>query len=152
MKRTKILLRIAAILMVIHLIGHTIGHSRWKKPNDPAQLAVVSEMTGPKFLFMGVNRSMGEYFDGYSIGCSIGMLVFILVLWSVSSELNTSSRLVKKTMISVAVCLFAWGIDEILFFFPFAAGFSLIAFVCTMAAYFSYKTDYMNVREASTSN
>ena len=147
MKRTKILLRTAAVLMVIHLIAHTMGHSRWKKPTDPVQLTVVRGMTGPKFLFMGVNRSMGEYFDGYSIGCSIGMAVFILVLWSISNELNTSSRLARKAMMSIAVCLLAWGIDEILFFFPFAASFTLVAFVCTLAAYFLYKPGFVDVRK-----
>ncbi len=31
MKTPKILLRIAAVLMLIHGLGHTIGHSGWKK-------------------------------------------------------------------------------------------------------------------------
>ena len=96
-------------------------------------------MTGHKFPFMGVNRSMGEYFDGYGIGCSIAMAVFVLVLWSVSGELKTSPGLAKKIMLSIAVCLLAWGVDEMVFFFPFAASLTLIAFASTMAAYFLYK-------------
>jgi hypothetical protein len=149
MKSVKILLRTAAALMVVHLIGHTIGHAGWKKPADPAQLAVVKQMNGPKFPFMGVNRSMGEYFDGYGIGCSIAMLIFILVLWSISSELSTSPRLAKKAMVSISLCLLAWGIDELIFFFPFAASLTLIAFVCTLAAYFLYKPDFGDTQQPS---
>jgi hypothetical protein len=139
MKPVRILLRVAAVLMLIHLIGHTIGHFGWKKSNDPIQLGVIRQMTGPKFPFMGATHSMGEFFDGYGIGCSICMLFFILVLWNVSSELNTASRLSKKLIMSVALCLLAWGIDEVIFFFPFAAGITLIAFVCTLVAYILLK-------------
>jgi len=139
MKRTNILLKIAAGLMIIHVIGHSIGHSGWKKSTDTVQQEVIRQMTGPKFPFMGVTRSMGEYFDGYGYGCTIAMVAFVLVLWSISGELATSPRLAKKAMIAIAICLLAWGLDEVLFFFPFAAATSLIASACTLAAYFSYK-------------
>jgi hypothetical protein len=145
MNRTKLLLRIAAGLMLIHLVGHSIGHSGWKKSNNPLLQEVISQMTGPKFPFMGVTRSMGEYFDGYGYAVSIGMIIFILILWSISGELETSPRLAKKAMLAIGVCLFAWGIDEVIFFFPFAAANSLIAFVCTIAAYISFKPREMKL-------
>jgi len=139
MKTPKILLRIAAALMFIHGLGHTIGHSGWKNSTNPAQEGVIRHMTGPKFPFMGVTRSMGEYFDGYGYGCSIGMLLFVLALWFTSGELSGSPTLAKKLTLGTAVCLLAWGIDEIIFFFPFAAGLSLLAAVCTFAAFFFYE-------------
>ena len=151
MKITKILLRTAAAIMAVHLIGHSIGHSGWKKPTDPRQLAVVNEMNGPKFPFMGVTRSMGEYFDGYGFGCSIAMIIFILILWSTSTELITSPRLAKKAIMIIGLCLLAWGIDELIFFFPLAASFTLIAFVCTLTAYFLYKPEYVGTVKASVS-
>ena len=100
MKRTKILLRTAATLMLLHLVGHTIGHSGWKTSSDPKQMEIIRLMTGPKFPFMGVNRSMGEYFNGYGYGVSIGMIAFILMLWFISEELETSSRLAISPLIA----------------------------------------------------
>jgi hypothetical protein len=139
MKTPKILIRIAAILMLVHLLGHTTGFSGWKKATDPAQQEVIKQMTGPRFSFMGAIHSMGDYYDGFGYGCSIGMLLFILVLWFVSGELGASPGLAKKMLLSVAVCLLAWGIDEIICFFPFAACTTLLAFVLTTTAYFLYK-------------
>lgn len=139
MNTAKILLRIAAVLMFIHLAGHTIGHSGWKKSTDSVQSEVIKQMTGPKFPFMGRIHSMGEYFDGYGIGCSICMAFFILVLWIISDHLNDTSKLPGKLILTVAVCLLAWGIDELIFFFPFAAGNTLTAFLCIIAAFIMYK-------------
>ncbi len=141
MKTPKILLRIAAALMLIHGLGHTIGHSGWKYSTDPVQQGVIHQMTGPKFPFMGVTRSMGEYFDGYGYACTIGLLIFVLALWFTSGELSTSPGLAKKMMLTMAVCLLGWFIDEIIFFFPFAAGTSLLAAACTFGASVLYKPE-----------
>jgi hypothetical protein len=139
MKTSKILLRIAAALMLIHGLGHTIGHSGWKNSTDPVQQGVIHQMTGPKFPFMGVTRSMGEYFDGYGYACSIAMLLCTLVLWLTSGELYHSPGLAKKMMLTMSVCLLGWGADEIIFFFPFAAATSLLAGACAVGAFLLYK-------------
>jgi hypothetical protein len=143
MKTSKNLLRIAAILMFIHLVGHTIGHSGWKKSTDPVQKEVIRQMTGPKFPFMGKSHSMGDYFDGYGYAGSVGMLLFVLVLWFVSGELYASPGLAKKLMLSAAICLLASGIDELIFFFPFAAYTTLLAFALTLTAFFLYKPGHV---------
>jgi hypothetical protein len=148
MKTPKILLRIAAALMLIHFLGHTMGHSGWKKSTDPVQGEVIRQMTGPKFPFMGVTRSMGEYFDGYGYACSVGMLLFVLVLWFLSGELTNAAGLAKKLMLSAALCLLACGIDELIFFFPFAACTTMLAFVLTLVAFFWYKPGYVVVKES----
>jgi hypothetical protein len=88
MKTPKILLRIAAILMVVHFFGHTLGFSGWKKATDPVQQDVIKQMTGPKFPLMGAIHSMGEYYDGFGYGCSIAILLFILTLWFVSGRIE----------------------------------------------------------------
>jgi hypothetical protein len=138
MKTPKILIRIAAILMLVHLLGHTIGFSGWKKATDPAQQEIIKRMTGQRFPFMGAIHSMGDYYDGFGYGCSIAILLFILILWFVSGELNSSPRLAKKVLLSVSLYILAWGIDEIIFFFPFATCITLLTFVLTITAYFLY--------------
>jgi hypothetical protein len=76
----KILLRIASILMLTHLIGHSFGRNGWKKTKDPILKEVGKHMMGPKFPNMGVFRSMGDYFDGYGYAASVSMCLFVIVL------------------------------------------------------------------------
>ena len=42
--KAKVLLKIAAGLILIHLIGHAVGHTAWDKPADPKMMEVVTAM------------------------------------------------------------------------------------------------------------
>ena len=142
-KITPLLLRTASILMLIHLIGHTIGHSGWRKATDPAVRPVIAEMTGPKFPFMGAVRSMGDFYDGYGYACSIAMLLFVVLLWLIGgdeaggsdSSDSSGSPLGRRLTLVVAVALLVWGIDELIFFFLFAACTTLLACLCCFIAF-----------------
>ncbi|CAN5406881.1 hypothetical protein BH09BAC6_BH09BAC6_12510 [soil metagenome] len=134
MRTPKILLRIAAILMLIHSVGHTIGQSGWTKTTDPVQQEVIRQMTGPKFMFMGVQRSMGNYFDGYGNALTISLLVFLISLWLVSGEL-AANPLAKKLSLFLSIALLAWAADEFIYIFPFAACTTLLAAICTFAGW-----------------
>jgi hypothetical protein len=130
----KVLLRIAAILMLFHAIGHTIGASTWKKTSDVAKQTVIASMTSQKFPFMGVDRSMAEYYDGFSIAVTLALLLITAMLWISSNVAPHSIALVKNILVVLSIILLAWGIDEMIFFFPFAAAFSLLAFLLTLIA------------------
>jgi hypothetical protein len=137
--KAKIYLRTAAIIMLIHGVGHTFGTSGWKESTDPKQKHVISAMTGPKFPFMGTMRSMGNFFDGYLYYCSVALLLVVLVLWWLSTEVSSESPLLGKITLSVAICLILFGIDELIFFFPAAAAMSLISAALTLIAWFLVK-------------
>ena len=124
---SKILLRIAALLMFIHCVLHTIGFSGWK--TDPTRQEVIKAMTGQKLPFMGANRSMGEFYDGFGYASTIALALIAVSLWIVSGELAARS-LAKKMILTLAVILVLWGIDEIIFFFAFAASISLVSSLC----------------------
>ncbi len=110
--KPKILLRIASIIMFLHDIGHTFGHLTWKQSPDPAKQEVIKQMTDNKFPFMGAVRSMSDYYDGYGWASTLALLL---------------------------IAALAWGIDELIFFFPFAAAFSLLAFLLTGIAIFQIR-------------
>jgi len=128
----KILLRIASVLMFIHCVLHTIGFDSWK--GDPDKQGVYDAMNGPKFPFMGVHRNMLEFYDGFGYASTIALLLIAVSLWIISSELAAGS-LARKMTLTLAVILVLWGADEIIFFFPFAAGISLVSALCTFWAY-----------------
>jgi hypothetical protein len=48
----KLLLRIAALLMLIHVLGHSVGMATWRKADDPVRMEVVRQMNEHSFPFM----------------------------------------------------------------------------------------------------
>ena len=75
--KSKLLLRIACLLILVHLLGHSLGHLQWDKPKDPKMKEVVDMMKGYSTEFMGATKSMANYYEGYSL---IMFFVFGLIL------------------------------------------------------------------------
>jgi hypothetical protein len=132
--KPKILLRIASIIMLLHVVGHSIGHAGWKHADDAEKQQIIEGMTGKKFPFMGMMRSMGEFYDGYGYASTVAMLFTVGLLWLVSSSPEISTRLAINTLWLCTVYLVGWGGVELVYFFPFAASFSIISGVLTLLA------------------
>jgi hypothetical protein len=137
--KPKILLRIGAILIFIHSVLHTLGFGTWKQAPDPVYKAIVDGMTGHKFPFMGAIRSLGDFYEGFGYASSIALLLISIILWFVSGETSRSANLANKIIYAVGIALVAWGIDELIYFFPFAAAFTLTAAVLTLSSGFVMK-------------
>lgn len=125
--KAKYCLRAAAVIMLLHDVGHTIGALTWRQATEPGKLEVIKQMTDKKFPFMGTTRSMGEYYDGYGFASTLALLLIAIVLWIVADVNEQNKAMSRKVIVIVSTILIAWGIDELLFFFPFAAAFSLIS-------------------------
>jgi hypothetical protein len=132
---TKILLRIASLLMLTHLIGHSLGQNGWKTNDDPVMRKVAQWMTGPRFPFMGVSRSMGDYFDGYGYTASITLATLALLLWLMSSKVVKQGVVVRNEVLVLALALLAFSGIEFLYFFPFAAIISCLAATLTLVSW-----------------
>lgn len=132
--KPKLLLRTASIVMLLHDLGHTFGALTWKQSEDPAMQEVIKQMTENKFPFMGVVRSMGEYYDGFGFATTLALLFIAAVLWVTSNVTSQNVGLVKNILTVTSVILLLWGILELVYFFPFAAAFSLLAFLLTTIA------------------
>jgi len=132
--KPKLLLRIAAVLILIHAILHTSGFSQWKQDPDPAKQEVIKQMTGQKFPFMGTSRNMGNYYDGFGYAGSIALFLIALLLFIVSGDLSANPLLAKKVIVVISFALLAWATDEAIYFFPFAAGLTSVAAICGFAS------------------
>jgi hypothetical protein len=130
--KPKLLLRIAAILIFVHGVLHTIGFTSWKDAADPVQKEVVQQMTGHKFPFMGAVHSLGDYYEGFGYGCSIALILISVLLWIASAENMAINRLAKQVVIATGIALLIWGTDELVYFFPFAAALTFVACICTL--------------------
>jgi hypothetical protein len=132
--RSKILLRIAAFLILIHLLGHTVGHLSWDKPEDARMQEVVTIMKGYSAEFMGATKSIADYYNGYSliIFGLYGMTIFIL--WSASGFIDNQRPIATKILWPVALAYIFFGVVEYMCFFPFAAAMSFFAGILTLVA------------------
>ena len=128
--KPKLLLRIAAVLILIHGVLHTYGFRQWRQDPDPAKHELIKLMTGQRFPFMGTSRNMGEYYDGFGYCGSIALILIAILLWIVSGELSTNISLAKKVILVVSFALLAWAIVEMIYFFPFAVSLALISSIC----------------------
>lgn len=127
--KPKISLRIAGILMLLHTLGHSIGALTWKQAPNTTIQRVVDGMNNNHFPFMGSSVSLGLFFDGYGF-MMIGVLLLLTVqLWILSAEPN------RRHILPVGLLLVFMGIIELIYFFPFAAAFSLLAGLLTTYAY-----------------
>jgi len=123
-------LRIASILMFLHTIGHTMGALTWKKAPNPVVQKVVDDMETNHFDFMNHQVSLGSFFDGFGF-TMIGVLLLVtIMLWLIPE---------RRFTLLIGLFLLFMGIIELIYFFPFAAAFSLLAAIFTLYAFIQWK-------------
>src|SRR5258708_39676052 len=117
--KPKLLFRIASLLMVLHLIGHTFGALSWKNaPNDTIGRVITSMQTN-HFEFMGRSVTLASFYEGYGFLMILVLLLISWLLWLLSGE--TGSRLSARMLPLLAGFLLLMAIAEYIYFFPFAA-------------------------------
>ncbi len=132
--RSKLLLRLAAVLVLVHLLGHAAGHLGWDHPEDGKMQAVVNTMKSYSANFMGATKSMADYYNGYSL-MTFGLFgLTIFILWFASGFIETHRAIARKVLLPLGVVYLYFGITEFIYFFPFAASMSFLAGLLTMFA------------------
>jgi len=130
--KAKVFLRIAAALILIHLLGHGIGHKDWDKPTDPKMMDVVTTMKSYEGEFMGAVHSMADYYNGYSI-IIFGLYgLSISLLWLASGFVQEHPTIAIKILYPIGIAYLFFGVVEFIYFFPFAASMSFLAGVFTI--------------------
>jgi hypothetical protein len=135
----KLLLRIAATMMFLHTIGHSIGAFTWKNPPNMAVGLVIKGMESIHFDFMGRSVTLGSFFDGYGFIMMMVLIATGLILWFISGE--AKSPLVTRLLTVLTVFLLGMAVIEFIYFFPLPAVLSSIAGICTLIALLRMKSD-----------
>lgn len=134
--KPKLLLRLAALCILIHLIGHFFGHFSWKETPDPVKQEVIRQMTGPRFEFMGVMRSMGDYFEGYGLILFVVYAMSIALILAAARYADSNHDIARNVLTPIGIGYLAMGTIELMYFFPFAASISLAAGALVILAIF----------------
>lgn len=131
---SKILLRIAAVLLCVHLAGHTAGHLGWDKATTTEMATVIDGMKQVKEPFMGALRSKADYFSGYSLIMFFVLAMSIVVLWVGSNKVTEHKGIIAPFIYAVGIAYIGIGLVEISHFFAFAACISLLAGLLAIVA------------------
>ena len=134
---SKLLLRIAATLTFLHIIGHSIGAFTWKNPPTAAVGQVIKGMEDNHFDFMGRSVTLAAFFDGYGFTMILVLISVTLMLWFISAE--GKSPFTIKLLTVLCVFLIGMGIVEFVYFFPLPGVLSSGAGICTLVARFRIK-------------
>ena len=129
--KAKVLLKIAAGLILIHLFGHGVGHKDWDKPTDPKMMDVVTAMKSHQGEFMGAVHSMADYYKGYSI------LIFglygmsIAILWFASGFVHEHPAIANKILYPIGIAYLFFGIVE----------YHVLLSLCSKYKFFGWRPD-----------
>jgi len=131
--RSKLLLRIAAVLMLLHTVGHSLGMLPSSEPPNPRVGLVIKGMETEHFSFMGRITTLAQTFNGYGIILIFVLLLISVQLWQLAATPNKSMVLTLAVYLLITCCF------EYIYFFPFAAIFTLLAGIATLFAYYKLK-------------
>lgn len=130
--KPKLLLRIAAGLMLMHTVGHTFGALTWKDAPNAAIGRVIIAMETEHFEFMGRSVTIASFYEGYGFSM-IGILLLItILLWLLSNDTGNMSSAKYLTVFTVFLLFF--GIIEYFYFFTLPAAFSILAGLSVLLA------------------
>ncbi|MCL5030385.1 MAG: hypothetical protein M1480_15345 [Bacteroidetes bacterium] len=124
--QSKILVRIAAFLVLLLLIGHTIGYIMWDKPVDNQMKTVVQSMKDISAPFMGTTKSMADYYNGNSLIIFGFHCLVIILLWISSAYINSQRSLIIKILFPVFLLYLFLGVIDFLYFFPLPSVLSFL--------------------------
>ena len=87
------LYRIAAILLVLFSLGHTIGFLNFKPPT-PEGIAVHNAMNNVHFQMSGASLSYGSFYVGFGLFVTAYLLFVAFVAWHLSGLAGKTPQLI----------------------------------------------------------
>jgi hypothetical protein len=128
---SKLLLRIAAIIVLLHSIGHTVGFSGWQKQGGVVPPEVINIMKEKHFAVQGRETTMADSFTGSGYTVSIFLLLLVGILWLTSNGTRQDKTGILWLTASALTML---SLVEFIFYFPAVAVLSLISAILAYIA------------------
>ena len=135
-------LRVAAVLSLLHCIGHTIGGVfSVDAPSGTKEGAVVEAMKSNQFDVMGATRSYWDFFIGYGLTISVAELLQAIVFWQLAGLAKTDPLRMRPIiaaflLANIGFVILAWKY----FFIPPLLGDLLIAIALGLAYFRAGRT------------
>jgi hypothetical protein len=130
--RVSVLYRIAAVLIVLFAIGHTLGFRQF----DPSWgvEALVGSMRSIQFEVQGFSRTYWDFFVGSGFSVSVFLLFAAVVAWQLSGLSAETLALMRGISWGLALSFVALTILSWSYFFFLPILFTVLITVCLVAA------------------
>ncbi len=136
--KPSILYRIAAILLLLFAVGHTLGF-RQTQPQWGVD-ALVAGMRSIHFDAQGFNRTYWDFYTGFGLFVSVFMLFAAVLCWQMGGLSAATLAELRGPAWTLVLCFVAVTILSWRYFFIVPVVFSaVITLVLTGAAYVSGK-------------
>ncbi|GAA0724332.1 LIC_13387 family protein [Dokdonella soli] len=128
-----LLYRIAAVLLVLFTLGHTIGFLHFVAPTPEAR-AVHDAMYGVTFLAQGSTRTYGAFYEGFGLNVSVYLVFSVFLAWHLGQLARTRPEAIgwlgwAFCTTQIAGLVLAW-----IYFFIVPVIFSALVALCLGAA------------------
>jgi hypothetical protein len=136
--KASIFYRIAAVLLLLFAVGHTLGF----RQSDPTWGvdALLSSMRSIHFDMQGFNRTYWDLFEAAGFSVGVFFLFSAILAWQLGSLPATTLALMRGTRWALALCFAAITIVSWRYLFILPIAFSAVITLClTVAAWLSAK-------------
>jgi hypothetical protein len=116
MRKPAALLRIAAVVTLIHAVLHTIGGVFGKPGPGPAAVAFQA-MTVNQFLLLGHTRSYADFYRGLGLMVTIFLTAEAVVFWQLSSLAQTDAQRLRPILATFMVAYLILAANSYAYFF-----------------------------------
>jgi hypothetical protein len=125
---TTLFLRIASIVSLLFVTGHTLGGRKDWSPFGETD--VLKAMRTLRFEYSGVSRTYLDFYLGFGLLLSVYLLLQAILLWQVATLAKTGPLQFRPMIAAFALASLACALLSWRFIFPLPAVFALIVTGC----------------------
>jgi len=130
--KASIFYRIAAVLLLLFAVGHTVGF----RQSDPAWGvdALLGSMRSIHFDIQGFHRSYWDFFVGAGFCVGVLYLFAAILAWQLGGLPAATLALMRGTAWAFALCFAAIAVVSWIYLFIIPIAFSILITLCLTAA------------------
>jgi len=129
--KTSVFYRIAAVLLVLFAIGHTLGF-RQNNPEWGAS-SVISSMQSTHFDAQGFCRTYWDFFSAFGLFFSVFLLFAAVLAWQLGGFPSETLARIRPMAWALAICFVAVTVLSWRYAFTTPIAFSILTTVCLIA-------------------
>lgn len=128
------LLRAASVLTFVHAVLHTVGGLLKPPAHGEQEIAVLNAMKSFEFDFMGSMRSYWDFYFGFGLFVTLGLVLQAVLLWQLAPVAREAPGVARPLLLALLASFVAMMVLSWRYFFvaPLAIE-ALIAVLVAMA-------------------
>lgn len=127
---TRVLYRIAAVLILLFDLGHSAG-CPW---SDPAWGVDLGAIRLSHFQILGFSRTYWDFYVGFGLFVSVLLLLAAVLAWQLAGLPAQTLPLLRSTAWALALCFAALTVLSWMYFFIIPIVFSSVVTLCLAIA------------------